>query len=106
MEYVPGGELFEYVKNQEGMAENDAKEMFREILQGVKHCHDNGIAHRDLKLENILLDKDNKPKVRPLSGLRRFIVPHPPNACSPYLYKPLFTLHPGINDLSKPSTDL
>lgn len=64
MEYVPGGELFEYIKKQKGMAESDAKEMFREILQGVKHCHDNGIAHRDLKLENILLDNNCKPKVR------------------------------------------
>ena len=64
MEYVPGGDLFEFIRTQEGMAESDAKDLFRGILEGVKHCHDNGIAHRDLKLENILLDKDGSPKVR------------------------------------------
>ena len=64
MEYIPGGELFDFVRTQEGMAESNAREMFKEILEGVKHCHDNGVAHRDLKLENILLDKNNKPKVR------------------------------------------
>lgn len=63
MEYVPGGELFEFVKSEEGMTEVSAREMFRGILQGVKHCHDNGISHRDIKLENILLDKNNTPKV-------------------------------------------
>jgi serine/threonine protein kinase len=64
MEYVPGGELFDLICSHQGIPENSAKDLFREILQGVKHCHDNGIAHRDLKLENILLDKSNKPKVR------------------------------------------
>lgn len=64
MEYVPGGELFEYVQNQAGMKESNGREMFKEILEGVKHCHKHGVAHRDLKLENILLGKGNQPKVR------------------------------------------
>ena len=68
MEHVPGGELFEYVQKQEGIAESGAKEMFEEIVKGVKHCHSQGVAHRDLKLENILLDSSNKPKVRSTSG--------------------------------------
>lgn len=63
MEHVPGGELFEYVQKQEGIAESGAREMFEEIAKGVKHCHCQGVAHRDLKLENILLDSSNKPKV-------------------------------------------
>lgn len=64
MEHAPHGELFDYVQKQEGMKEEAAKEMFRGIVKGVQHCHSNGITHRDLKLENILLSKDNTPKVR------------------------------------------
>lgn len=64
MEYVSGGELFDFVQKREGMAEEMAREVFRGILNGVQHCHRNGIAHRDLKLENILMDKENIPKVR------------------------------------------
>jgi len=63
MEYIPGGELFDYVQKQEGMNELNGREMFRGILEGVQHCHKHGIAHRDLKLENILLTKENKPKI-------------------------------------------
>lgn len=72
MEHVPGGELFEYVQKQEGIAESGAREMFGEIAKGVKHCHCQGVAHRDLKLENILLDSSNKPKVRnPIEHLKK-----------------------------------
>ena len=63
MEYVSGGELFDYIQKKDGMNETRAKEMFISIVQGVQHCHERGIAHRDLKLENILLDKDHQPKV-------------------------------------------
>ena len=64
MEHVSEGELFDYVQKQEGMKEEAAKEVFRGIVKGVQHCHSKGITHRDLKLENILLDKENTPKVR------------------------------------------
>ena len=63
MEYVSGGDLFDYIQNKDGMNENRAQEMFSSIVQGVQHCHEKGIAHRDLKLENILLDKNHQPKV-------------------------------------------
>lgn len=63
MEYVPGGELFDHVQSEEGMSENDARDMLKKIISGVQHCHKNGITHRDLKLENILLDEFQEPKV-------------------------------------------
>ena len=64
MECLNGGELFDYVLDKEGMTENAAKVMFRQIVEAVHHCHSNDVIHRDLKLENILLDEQNKPKVR------------------------------------------
>jgi len=63
MEYVPNGELFDFVQMEEGMDETSARDMLRKIISGVQHCHNNGITHRDLKLENILLDELHEPKV-------------------------------------------
>ncbi len=63
MEYVPGGELFDFVQMEEGMSETSARDMLKKIISGVQHCHKNGITHRDLKLENILLDEFQEPKV-------------------------------------------
>ena len=63
MEYISNGELFGHVELKQGMTETSSKEMFAKIVYGVQHCHSNGIAHRDLKLENILLDQHQEPKV-------------------------------------------
>ncbi len=63
MEYLPGGELFDYISENGGLTEKQARKMFSEIATTVAHCHKNGVAHRDLKLENILLTKNNRPKV-------------------------------------------
>ena len=59
LEYAEKGELFNYVYfPQSGFGEKIGKYIFKEILTGLNHCHENNIAHRDLKMENIILDKD------------------------------------------------
>lgn len=63
MEYVSGGELFDYVLDQQGLSESEAKDIFQQIVEAVDHCHKNSVVHRDLKLENILLDRDGLPKL-------------------------------------------
>ena len=63
MEFVEGGELFEYVSCYGALPEQDAVRLFRQIIAGLSYCHRFNICHRDLKPENILLDKNNNIKL-------------------------------------------
>merc|ERR1712190_715379 len=65
MELANGGELFDQVidRGATAMPEDVAKGFLRQMLAGVKHLHDRGIAHRDLKLENVLLTKEGVVKI-------------------------------------------
>jgi serine/threonine protein kinase len=58
MELVKGGELFERVISLGVMSEGEAATHFGQLLLAVHHCHSKGVAHRDIKLENILLIED------------------------------------------------
>ena len=58
MEYASGGELFTQVANGGAMSEDRARQYFKQIVSAAAHCHSQGICHRDLKLENILLGAD------------------------------------------------
>ncbi|XP_016421948.1 NUAK family SNF1-like kinase 1, partial [Sinocyclocheilus rhinocerous] len=58
MEYASGGELYDYIQDKQRLSEEEARHFFRQITSAVQYCHKNGVVHRDLKLENILLDKD------------------------------------------------
>ena len=51
MELANGGELFDRIKIDCGTREDTAKYFFQQLLEGVKHCHDEGVCHRDLKPE-------------------------------------------------------
>ena len=55
MEKVSGGELFDRIVTKTFYTEKEARATARQILEGVKHCHDHHIAHRDLKPENLLM---------------------------------------------------
>ena len=64
-EYEPKGDLYDYFiyPNQPFLEEEFAKIIFKNILKGVQIIHKNKICHRDIKLENILLDKNFCPKI-------------------------------------------
>ena len=64
MELANGGELFDRIKIDCGTREETAVLFFRQLLDGVRHCHEQGVCHRDLKPENLLLqDTAGKPTV-------------------------------------------
>ncbi|KHJ84117.1 kinase domain protein [Oesophagostomum dentatum] len=63
MEYASGGELYDYVSRFGSLPESEARRIFRQITSAVLYCHKHQVAHRDLKLENILLDQDNNAKI-------------------------------------------
>lgn len=57
MEYCADGDLYDYVckKPESRLHEIEALRFFHQIVSGVRFLHDHGIAHRDLSLENVLL---------------------------------------------------
>jgi len=64
LEYAAYGSLFDFIYyNQNGLGELYSKVIFSKIMEGIKFCHAHDICHRDLKLENILLDNGFCPKI-------------------------------------------
>ena len=63
MEYINGGNLFSFVKKRKRLSEKTAKFLFRQIILGIQHIHSKNIVHRDIKLENILIDLNNNIKI-------------------------------------------
>ncbi|ENN78011.1 hypothetical protein YQE_05497, partial [Dendroctonus ponderosae] len=55
-EYASNGEIFDHLVAKGRMAEPEAKRVFSQIVAAVAYCHSQGVVHRDLKAENLLLD--------------------------------------------------
>ncbi|XP_065876002.1 serine/threonine-protein kinase SAPK7 [Euphorbia lathyris] len=64
MEYAAGGELFERICNAGRFSEDEARYFFQQLISGVDYCHFMQICHRDLKLENTLLDGSPAPRLK------------------------------------------
>ncbi|XP_044260514.1 serine/threonine-protein kinase SIK3 isoform X2 [Tribolium madens] len=55
-EYASNGEIFDHLVAKGRMPEDEAKRIFSQIVSAVSYCHSQGVVHRDLKAENLLLD--------------------------------------------------
>ncbi|KAH1080031.1 hypothetical protein J1N35_019792 [Gossypium stocksii] len=64
MEYASGGELFERICAAGRFNEDEARFFFQQLLSGVSYCHAMQVCHRDLKLENTLLDGSPAPRLK------------------------------------------
>ncbi|XP_075087490.1 serine/threonine-protein kinase SAPK3-like [Nicotiana tabacum] len=62
MEYAAGGELFAKICSAGRFSEDEARFFFQQLISGVSYCHSMEICHRDLKLENTLLDGSPMPR--------------------------------------------
>jgi serine/threonine protein kinase len=63
LEYIPGGLLFDVCQTLGGMGEENGKFFLSQMLDVLEYMHGKGVVHRDLKLENILVDDEMNLKV-------------------------------------------
>lgn len=63
MEFAAGGELFYHLSQERKFCEDRTRFYAAEIVSALGYLHDQGIIYRDLKLENLLLDKDGHIKI-------------------------------------------
>ncbi|CAH1775907.1 unnamed protein product [Owenia fusiformis] len=61
-EFAAGGELLAYIKTQKDarLTETQARPYVRQMLSALHYLHDRDVVHRDLKMENIMLDESKK----------------------------------------------
>lgn len=60
MPYCNGGELFDHVAESGALEEEMARQLFLQILAGLEYLQQMGICHRDMSLENLLLNAENQ----------------------------------------------
>mmetsp|Transcript_7760 Transcript_7760/g.23704 ORF Transcript_7760/g.23704 Transcript_7760/m.23704 type:complete len:402 (-) Transcript_7760:176-1381(-) len=63
MEYLTGGELFDYVVDKGTLSEAEAADVLRHLTSAIAYMHAKGVVHRDLKPENLLLTAKKEIKI-------------------------------------------
>ncbi|KAJ1292498.1 hypothetical protein BS78_02G396000 [Paspalum vaginatum] len=63
LEFVMGGDLHDTVATSGRLEEDEARRYFQQLINAVDYCHSRGVYHRDLKLENLLLDVAGNLKI-------------------------------------------
>jgi len=72
VEYVAGGELVGLIRDSGSLSESHARKLFKQMVCALECCHQHQIVHRDLKLQNILVDDAGNIKLIDF-GLSNFI---------------------------------
>ena len=62
-ELCPGGDLLNYVRRRRKLDEMTTKFFFKQLVNACIYCHKKGVVHRDIKLDNILLDHKGNVKL-------------------------------------------
>ncbi|KAL2180728.1 kinase-like domain-containing protein [Thermothelomyces heterothallicus CBS 202.75] len=80
MEYCEDGDLYTLVNKKYLKAEDREKDrlcLFKQLVTGIHYLHSNGIAHRDIKLENLLITKESRLKITDFGVSEVFSGIHP-----------------------------
>ncbi|KAG7795213.1 hypothetical protein KL929_004344 [Ogataea haglerorum] len=72
LEFCPEGDLFEYLSRHKRLPLDESLRMFVQLASAVHYMHRSGCCHRDLKLENVLLDKKHNVKLSDFGFAREF----------------------------------
>jgi len=60
MDYARNGDLLEFINSKKRLTEEEAREIFIQLIEALEYTHNKNIIHRDIKLENILLSENNE----------------------------------------------
>lgn len=63
MELCPGGNLMNHIYDKKRLDERETQKYIRQLVLAVEHLHRAGVVHRDLKIENLLLDEQDNIKL-------------------------------------------
>ncbi|XP_037397183.1 NUAK family SNF1-like kinase 1 [Pygocentrus nattereri] len=102
MEYASGGELYEFIQKKGRLTEEEARHFFSQITSAVLYCHKNSVVHRDLKLENVLLDQDLNVKLADFGLSNQYQRGH---FLETFCGSPLYASPEIINALPSPEVD-
>jgi serine/threonine protein kinase len=86
MELCPGGDLLNYVRKRRKLSEKYAKFVFKQIMEGIAYLHDNGVVHRDIKPDNILMNNDYSSVALTDFGMAADVATTPTNICGTLAY--------------------
>ncbi|KAI8091808.1 hypothetical protein BDF21DRAFT_356215, partial [Thamnidium elegans] len=75
LQCATGGELFDYILAHRYLKERDASRLFAQLISGVHYMHQKHIVHRDLKLENLLLDRHRNVLITDFGFANQFSSP-------------------------------
>lgn len=73
LEFVPGGSIRKLLDNYNAFDERLVKIYTRQMLEGLKYLHDNGIIHRDLKCANVLVDNNGVIKLSDFGASKKIL---------------------------------
>eukprot|EP00048_Salpingoeca_helianthica_P001868 m.52382 g.52382 ORF g.52382 m.52382 type:complete len:495 (-) comp11769_c0_seq2:314-1798(-) len=63
LEYAEGGSLLDQLRRRGRLPETDARTLFVQLTSAVHYCHQQGVIHRNIKLQNVLVTNKNIVKL-------------------------------------------